>query len=235
MKILITGTSRGLGYSLAKKYLHEGVEVIGISTTTPPNDLTQQLNYFHFPVNLMDRGELHKALSSLNILPDRVILNAGAAFDDNTDKFSREEFQKNFSLNLDANMDIVSFFLPRFLENKKGTFAAVSSLSVIQEINPVRVGYSASKSALDITFQNLGISYRKSGINFVVFRAGRMEEKGGLLSEGYEDAASRIIKSLENNKNNSYVEEFPLLLASITRLVSILPQPLLNILFSKKI
>lgn len=69
MKVVITGTSRGMGYETAKKFLSEGHEVIGIDIL--PSSIEDK-NYTHYVADISDKACLPK-IDGVNIL----INNAG--------------------------------------------------------------------------------------------------------------------------------------------------------------
>lgn len=75
MRVLITGTSRGIGYATARKFLQHGHEVFGIDILGRPFPATER--YIHFKVDVRDK-------LSLPYLPDVEILinNAGTQNED---------------------------------------------------------------------------------------------------------------------------------------------------------
>ena len=74
LKVLITGTSSGIGYEIAKKFIKEGHEVIGIDKRTAS---IENINYKHYIVDV-GKDELPK-IEGVNIL----INNAGTVDENN--------------------------------------------------------------------------------------------------------------------------------------------------------
>ena len=72
MKVVITGTSCGMGQSAALKFLREGHDVIGIDTLGPDPDVSNYPKYTHYIVSVEDYDELPD-IEDVNIL----INNAG--------------------------------------------------------------------------------------------------------------------------------------------------------------
>lgn len=72
--ILITGSSSGLGYELAKRYHESGYIVVGISRSISDLDIMQ------FKVDFLDLNKLNKILINLpvDLVFDLVYLNAGS-------------------------------------------------------------------------------------------------------------------------------------------------------------
>ena len=77
MKILITGTSQGIGQAIAKIFLKRGHEVIGIDRK--PSTITDE-NYTHYICDVRDRAHLPE-IKNINIL----INNAGTQNEDDID------------------------------------------------------------------------------------------------------------------------------------------------------
>lgn len=77
MRILITGTSRGIGRAIAEKFLNEGHEVIGLDRLTPE---IENISYTHFTVDIREYDRL-PSIDSINIL----INNAGTQNEDDID------------------------------------------------------------------------------------------------------------------------------------------------------
>ena len=77
MKILITGTSQGIGKAIALFFLENGHEVIGIDRQ---DSSVSHDRYSHFICDLRDRGNLPD-ISDVQIL----INNAGAQNEDDID------------------------------------------------------------------------------------------------------------------------------------------------------
>lgn len=72
MKVVITGSSTGMGLSAAIKFLQEGHEVHGIDILNPATKLLEAHNYTHYITNVADKDSLPD-IEGVNIL----INNAG--------------------------------------------------------------------------------------------------------------------------------------------------------------
>lgn len=58
MKVLITGTSRGMGRAIAERFLKEGHEVIGLDVKDPSPDLEEYFDYTHYICDISNRDAL---------------------------------------------------------------------------------------------------------------------------------------------------------------------------------
>jgi 3-oxoacyl-[acyl-carrier protein] reductase len=79
MVMLVTGTSKGIGKSLAERYAASGFQVIGCSRSPVESDL---LNYQHFSVDVSDEKSVKRMFSEIRNSYGRLdilINNAGIA------------------------------------------------------------------------------------------------------------------------------------------------------------
>ena len=77
MRVLITGTSKGIGKAIAEKFLDEGHEVIGIDRLTTS---INHENYKHYELDVRDRFH-YPFLPPIEI----IINNAGTQNEDDID------------------------------------------------------------------------------------------------------------------------------------------------------
>lgn len=150
MKVLITGTSSGIGFGLAKYYLDKGHEVIGISRTENQELINHQ--YFnHIQMDLSDFLQQKEALpKKLNHLyeVDLVVLNAGILSPiKDMKEVELDDFKSVMDINVWANkilLDIVC----EIIDSVKQVVAISSGASVFG--NRGWNAYSISKAALNM-------------------------------------------------------------------------------------
>ncbi len=150
MKVLITGTSSGLGFGLALHYLENNCEVYGIGRSE--NRLLQQYENFHFiSQDISHFAELEDNLKQLvkhlNAL-DLVILNAGVV---NAIKDLKEtsisEIQKVMDVNVWANKIIIDVLFDSL--EKVDQVVAISSGAAVSG-NRGMNAYALSKATLNL-------------------------------------------------------------------------------------
>jgi NAD(P)-dependent dehydrogenase (short-subunit alcohol dehydrogenase family) len=119
MNILITGTSSGLGYGLAKLYLNEKNTVYGISRQQNP-ELNQNRNFKFLSQDISRFTELKLKLAALlegQTKLDLVILNAGILNDIKDLYFtSLDEINKVMDVNVWANKVLIDLLFRRLDE-----------------------------------------------------------------------------------------------------------------------
>ncbi len=229
MRVFITGVSQGLGQKLAIQFLASGDNVWGISRGRPDWLDRSSFSIKNFQYNSCDvtkHDEIEETFGGMlqsGFIPDIVILCAGCAFEDILEtEFSLKKMRQNFELNLFGSLAWVELFLPFFLKRGRGIFAGISSMSVYRENHSRRVGYSASKAALNKTFENLNYEYRGTGVNFVVFNMGRMQEKAAKIGVSYSEAAFSISCFLRSKRIPKIVN-IPFLQYVLTKILQWIP------------
>lgn len=230
MKIFITGVSSGLGICLAKEFLACGDEVWGIGRRKfdlEGIDINPQQNLRYYQCDTTKDSQVQNTFEEMvkaDYIPDIAIFCAGSAIDDIAeDNFRLDRFKENFSVNLFGILCWVELLLSYYLKRNKGVFAGISSMSVYRESRKDRIGYSASRIALNKTFENLHLEYLDTGVEFVIFNMGRMKERSGIIGTSYSKAAYTIVKMLKSGKHSKLVN-IPFSQYLLTRMVQFIPE-----------
>lgn len=146
MTILITGTSAGIGFSLAEYLGKKGHTVFGLSRKNVES------NYFKtIPTDITDNAQVQNAIAAVlksEARIDVLINNAGMGMVGAVEDSTQEEILKLFNLNLVGSVQMMTAVLPKMREQKTGKIINISSIGSEMGL-PFRGFYSASKSALD--------------------------------------------------------------------------------------
>lgn len=146
MTILITGTSAGIGFSLAEYLGKKGHTVFGLSRKNVES------NYFKtIPTDITDNAQVQNAIAQVlksEARIDVLINNAGMGMVGAVEDSTQEEILKLFNLNLVGSVQMMTAVLPKMREQKIGKIINISSIGSEMGL-PFRGFYSASKSALD--------------------------------------------------------------------------------------
>ena len=146
MVIIITGTSTGIGFSLAEFFGKQGHQVYGLSRKNIQNP------YFTtIPTDITELEQIQTAIAKIletekNI--DLVINNAGMGMSGAVEDSTKEQITRLFNLNLIGAVQMMSAVLPAMRNQKSGKIINISSIGSEMGL-PFRGFYSASKSALD--------------------------------------------------------------------------------------
>lgn len=182
--IIITGTSRGIGFQLALQFADAGHQVLALSRKTPP-ELLQHPNISCLAVDLsqsQDLAQVENFLSSWNHI-DAIIHNAGSLLLKPFAQTSVEDFEKIYSVNVFAVAALTRMALP-YLQ-KGSHVVTISSMGGIQGSLKFAglSAYSSSKGAVITLSELLAEEYRDQGIAFNVLALGSVQTE--MLAEAF--------------------------------------------------
>ena len=125
-KIIITGTSRGIGNTIAKNLLKHNVIVIGISR----KHTIKHKNYFAISFDLNDLNNIKNILDDIifnHKKIDAIISNAGYGLFENLENLKEKEVIDFFNVNLLAHILISKILVSHFKKKKTGHFIFIGS------------------------------------------------------------------------------------------------------------
>jgi NAD(P)-dependent dehydrogenase (short-subunit alcohol dehydrogenase family) len=191
--IIITGTSRGIGYELALQFANAGHQVLAISRKTPQS-LIENGNITCLSVDLANENDLavvEDFLSSSWKKVDVIIHNAGSLINKPFSQLSQADFENVYKVNVFGVANLTRIALP-FLQ-KGSHVVSVSSMGGIQGSMkfPGLAAYSSSKGAVITLSELLAEEYKEEGIVFNVLALGAVNTE--MLQEafpGYEAPVS---------------------------------------------
>lgn len=144
--IIITGTSTGIGLSLAEYFGKKGHRVYGLSRKTVENP-----HFTAISTDVTDKSAIDSAIKQILEKENRIDLlinNAGMGMVGAVEDASKEDITRLFNLNLIGAVQMISAVMPKMREQKNGQIINISSIGSEMGL-PFRGFYSASKSALD--------------------------------------------------------------------------------------
>lgn len=130
---LVTGTSKGIGYQLAKAFLAEGYKVWGISRNTP--DFTKdEANYSHYSLDLTDGNSveqfIHQQLCpALEKSPSTIALVNNASTLGEVKPIHKMTSIKSFDNQLAIQLSTPLRFMQGFLKNKSNSHVRIINIS----------------------------------------------------------------------------------------------------------
>lgn len=187
--IIITGTSRGIGYEMALQFASAGHQVLAISRKTP-QVLIEHENITCLPIDISDENQLqqvHNFVSKTWKKVDVLIHNAGSLLHKNFTEITSKEFQNIYKVNVFAVAELTKICIP-FME-KGSHVVTISSMGGIQGSMKFAglSAYSSSKGAVITLSELLAEEYKESEIAFNVLALGAVNTE--MLQEafpGYE-------------------------------------------------
>ena len=187
--IIITGTSRGIGYEMALLFANAGHNVLAISRKTP-QILIDHENITCLPIDISDENQLQQVndfVSKTWKKVDVLIHNAGSLLHKNFTEITTQEFQNIYKVNVFAVAELTKICIP-FME-KGSHVVTISSMGGIQGSMKFAglSAYSSSKGAVITLSELLAEEYKENGIAFNVLALGAVNTE--MLQEafpGYE-------------------------------------------------
>lgn len=187
--IIITGTSRGIGYELALQFANAGHQVLAISRKIP-HALIDNQNITCLSVDLSLEEDMQKVedfLSKTWKKADIIVHNAGSLLLKPFSQTSQSDFESIYKVNVFAVANLTRIALP-YLQ-KGSHVVSISSMGGIQGSMKFAglSAYSSSKGALITLSELLAEEYKEQGIAFNVLALGSVQTE--MLAEafpGYE-------------------------------------------------
>jgi short-subunit dehydrogenase len=172
--IIITGTSRGIGYELALQFANEGHNILALSRNIP-EILIQNKNITCLAVDLSNNDDLEKVRHFLlndGRKVDAIVHNAGALIYKPFSETSIQKKEKIYKVNVFAVAALTQIALP-FLQ-KGSHVVTISSMGGIQGSTKFAglSAYSSSKGAVITLSELLSEEYKEQGISFNVLALG---------------------------------------------------------------
>lgn len=183
--IIITGTSRGIGYELALQFAKAGHNVLAISRKTP-QALIENINITCLSVDLSDETEVLKIENFLSHSwkkVDVIIHNAGSLLLKPFSETSQEDFENIYKVNVFGVANLTRTCLP-YLQ-KGSHVVTISSIGGIQGSLKFAglSAYSSSKGAVITLSELLAEEYKEKGISFNVLALGAVQTE--MLEEAF--------------------------------------------------
>ena len=194
--IVITGTSRGIGFELAKQFAKNGHQVLALSRNSAPLSAINHENITVLSVDISHAEDLHKVAAFIKNTwkkVDVLINNAGKLINKPFTELSSEDFLEVYKVNVFAVAEITKLMIP-FLQ-KGSHVVTVSSMGGIQGSLkfPGLAAYSSAKGAVITLSELLAEEYKEQQIAFNVLALGAVQTE--MLEEafpGYEAPLSAV-------------------------------------------
>lgn len=185
MNIIITGTSRGIGFELALLFAEKGHNVLALSRKNN-QALLQNPNISFLSVDLSDKNDLdlvENFISNTWKKVDVLIHNAGALVNKPFEQITNEEFEYVYKVNVFGVAYLTQTILP-FME-KGAHVVTISSMGGVQGTMkfPGLAAYSSSKGAVITLSELLAEEYKDRGISFNVLALGAVQTE--MLAEAF--------------------------------------------------
>jgi NAD(P)-dependent dehydrogenase (short-subunit alcohol dehydrogenase family) len=186
--IVITGTSRGIGFELAKLFAEKGHNVLALSRNTKPLEVLNHNKITPISVDLSINSEIQKAITYIKQQWDQVdilINNAGKLINKPFQDLTSTDFLEVYKVNVFGVAEITKQMLP-FLQ-KGSHVVTMSSMGGIQGSMKFAglAAYSSAKGAVITLSELLAEEYKEQQIAFNVLAIGAVQTE--MLEEAFPD------------------------------------------------
>lgn len=205
--IIITGTSRGIGFELVHLFASQGHNVLALSRNAQPVNNLNFDNISSFAFDLCEEEDYKKVEQFIEdewTHVDILINNAGLLLNKPFAETTFKDFSKVYETNVFGVSEMTRIVLP-FMKND-GHVLTISSMGGIQGSMKFAglAAYSSSKGAVITLSELLAEEYKDTGPQFNVLALGAVQTE--MLQEAFPDyQAPTTAKEMA-----SYVHDFSL-------------------------
>ena len=204
-KVIITGTSRGIGFELAQQFAKNNFQVLALSRNQKPLDNLKLENIDTLSVDVCNQDNLQKVSKYLNEYwgdVDILIHNAGFLINKPFENLTKDDFLRVYDVNVFGVAALTQICIPYL---KKGSHVVtISSMGGIQGSLkfPGLAAYSSAKGAVITLSELLAEEYKEKEIAFNVLAIGAVQTE--MLAEAFPDYQA----SLKANEMADYIYNF---------------------------
>lgn len=148
-KILITGSSRGIGAAVARLFREKGYEVIlhGKSFSNQLDGMSQELKSDYIVFDVCNDDEVKRVISKISQI-DILINSAGVNISKAFENLTVSDWKTIYDVNLFGTVNVIRHVVP--IMKKSGTTSKIVNIASIKGLyaSVGRVAYASSKAAV---------------------------------------------------------------------------------------
>ncbi|MFT5942765.1 MAG: 3-oxoacyl-[acyl-carrier protein] reductase [Sediminicola sp.] len=184
--IIITGSSRGIGFEMAQLFANEGHQVLALSRNEKPISELKHKNITSFSFDISKKEDIQRMEDFINktwSCVDVLINNAGKLLNKPFLDSSMEEFEEVYKVNVFGVARITQSVIPHM--SKKGHVVTISSMGGVQGSAkfPGLAAYSSSKGAVITLTELWAEEFKEGGPSFNVLALGAVQTE--MLEEAF--------------------------------------------------
>ena len=165
-QVAVTGSSRGIGFAIAKRFLSAGWKVFALQRSPAELDTLQSLgNVQHVPFDATDPGSVLLAAQAIGASGPlhALVNNAGIALSQPLAKTTLEDFNKVQAVNVTAPFLLCRELMPAMAQAKAGRVVNIASTAAVKGFKYTSA-YVASKHALLGLTRALAVEFATKGV-----------------------------------------------------------------------
>lgn len=184
--IIVTGTSRGIGFELVHLFAKKGFNVLALSRNAQPVNNMHFENITSFAFDLSEASQYQKVTEFIKEEwghVDALVNNAGQLLNKPFLETTIEDFERVYRTNVFGVSEMIRTVLPFMRMNSH--VVTISSMGGIQGSVkfPGLAAYSSSKGAVITLTELLAEEYKDSGISFNALALGAVQTE--MLEEAF--------------------------------------------------
>lgn len=201
--ILVTGSSKGIGFAIAAMLHKEGCKVVlnGRNSELLDQAVSMLPGAYGITADVTNPHEakilIKKAINIFGQL-DGVVCNVGSGQSVAPGNENFNEWQQVFSNNLWSATNIVEAATD-VLANRKGSIVCISSICGQEVIPGAPVTYSAAKAALNAYVRGISRPLGKQGIRINAISAGNILFNGSVWAKKLKEDEHAVTEMLKTN------------------------------------
>lgn len=186
--VVITGTSRGIGFELAKLFADKGHHVLALSRNIKPLEAVNHPNIKLISVDISNNSDIKNVTDFIKNSWQKVdilINNAGKLINKPFTDLTADDFLEVYKVNVFGVAELTKNLIP-FLQ-KGSHVVTISSMGGIQGSMkfPGLAAYSSAKGAVITLSELLAEEYKEQQIAFNVLALGAVQTE--MLAEAFPD------------------------------------------------
>lgn len=183
--VIITGSSRGIGFELAQLFANEGHQVLALSRNEKPIAELKHQNIDTFPFDISKANDLKKLQDFIQDWKavDILVNNAGKLLNKPFLETGASEFEDVYKVNVFGVASVTQLVLPKMPKN--GHVVTISSMGGVQGSMkfPGLSAYSSSKAAVITLTELWAEEFKETGPSFNVLALGAVQTE--MLEEAF--------------------------------------------------
>ncbi len=202
-KALITGTSRGLGRSLANELTKRRYSVV--ATARKLEDINDLRVFQKLSLDVTDGrqvAEVRKECGAVDVL----INNAAYSVAGPVEALPVDEVRKEYETNVLGPLRLIQAFLPGMREAGRGTIVNISSVAG-RFAPPYGGSYASAKAALAMISEALRFEVQHFGIRVILIEAGAIRTDFALNQKKFTSPVYRDLDAQMDARFENYLKQ----------------------------
>ena len=204
-KVIITGGSRGIGYSILKEFYKKNSDILTIGSNLQNLENVKK-DFPNIKIKQLDlksstdiKEQFPKLLDELGGL-DILVNNAGITKDNLTLRMKEDEWSDVINVNLSSVFFMCQFAIKSMIKNSSGNIINITSV-VGHTGNAGQANYTASKAGIVAMTKSLAREYAKKNIRLNCVSPGFIATD--MTKELKEEYQSELLKNIPINRLGS--------------------------------